>query len=67
MAEEVASTVVDVVAEESSGLPFNLTVPEIVLLATPLVGYALFQAVIVPKVGRTGPTAHAWELVLRTS
>ena len=61
MAEEAASTVADAVAEESSGLPLNLTVPEIVLLATPLVGYALFQAVIVPKVGGARrPCTSAW-------
>ena len=50
LAEETAAAVADVVPAESSGLPFGLTTPEIVLLLTPLVGYAVFKAVIVPKV-----------------
>ena len=49
MAEDTATAVADVVTQ-SSGLPFGLQAPEIVLLLTPLVGYALYKTVIVPKV-----------------
>ena len=52
--QAIADEAIDAVIEAapSGGLPFGLTPGEIVLLITPLAGFAIFKGVVQPKVGR---------------
>ena len=61
--QAIADEAIDAVVEAapSGGLPFGLTPGEIVLLITPLAGFAIFKGVVQPKVGAPIGThaAHA--------
>ena len=58
--QAIADEAIDAVVEAapSGGLPFGLTPGEIVLLITPLAGFAIFKGVVQPKVGGTHAAQH---------